>query len=286
MIEVEIDSTAGFCPGVIRTIGSAESFLREHPGSSLYSLGAIVHNDSELERLGAMGLVQLDTEDLDEMPSAEGKTILVRAHGQPPKIFDTLHRLGFEIIDCTCPVVLGIQKKIKEAKGDVIIYGKHGHPEVLGLVGQAKSRVRVVEDQLQAAQMLENDRPSEDCEIFSQTTMSPTGYAGVCELLKSSLPSLKVHRTICKQVANRHRDLEDFARHHDVIVFVSGKSSSNGRVLCELCRQVNIRTYHVGSVQEIQAGWFRPEDRVGISGATSTPRWLLEEVAAHIAGLQ
>ena len=286
MIDVEIDSTAGFCPGVIRTIGSAERFLSEHPGSILYSLGAIVHNDSELERLGAMGLVQLDYEDLDEMPSAEGKTILVRAHGQPPQTFEKLRHLGFEIIDCTCPVVLGIQQKISQATGDVIIYGKHGHPEVLGLVGHAKCRVRVVEDQIQAYQILENDRPSDNCEIFSQTTMSPTGYAQVCELVKASIPGLKVHETICKQVATRHRDLEDFARHHDVIVFVSGKSSSNGKVLCELCRQVNIRTYHVGSVQEIQARWFRPEDRVGISGATSTPRWLLEEVASHIASLQ
>lgn len=286
MIEVEIDSTAGFCPGVIRTIGSAEQFLKDHPGGSLYSLGAIVHNDSELERLGSMGLVQLDFEDLEEMQSAEGKTILVRAHGQPPQTFDTLRRLGFGIIDCTCPVVLGIQKKIRQASGDVIIYGKHGHPEVLGLVGHAKCRVRVIEDMIQAAQMLENDRPSDNCDIFSQTTMSPTGYEQVCRMLKDALPALKVHRTICKQVANRHHDLESFARKHDVIVFVSGKSSSNGRVLCELCRQVNIRTYHVGSVQEIQSKWFRPEDRVGISGATSTPRWLLEEVAAHIAGLQ
>lgn len=286
MIEVEIDSTAGFCPGVIRTIGSAERFLSEHPGSSLYSLGAIVHNDSELERLGGMGLVQLDSEDLEEMPSAEGKTILVRAHGQPPQTFETLKRLGFDIIDCTCPVVLGIQQKISQATGDVIIYGKHGHPEVLGLVGHAKGRVRVVEDLIQAYQMLENDRPSDNCEIFSQTTMSPTGYVKVCELIKAEIPGLKVHETICRQVATRHHDLEDFARRHDVIVFVSGKSSSNGRVLCELCRQVNIRTYHVGSVQEIQTRWFRPEDHVGISGATSTPRWLLEEVAAHIAGLQ
>ena len=286
MIKVEIDSNAGFCGGVIRTIGSAEKFLREHPGRSLYSLGAIVHNDSELERLSSMGLVQLDCEDLEEMKFAEGSTILIRAHGQPPQIYRTLERLGFEIIDCTCPVVLGIQKKIRQAKGDVIIYGKHGHPEVLGLVGQALSRARVIQDLDQAAEMLKSDCPAPGAEIFSQTTMSPVGYEEVCALLKSGIPALKVHNTICKHVASRHHELEAFARSHDVIVFVSGRSSSNGRVLCDLCRSVNIRTYHVGSVQEIQPVWFRSEDRVGVSGATSTPRWLLEEVASYIAGLQ
>lgn len=286
MIKVEIDSNAGFCGGVIRAIDNAEAFLRSNSGSSLYSLGAIVHNESELERLGSMGLVPLDVQDLEEMVGAEGKTVLIRAHGEPPRTYENLKRLGFNIIDCTCPVVLGIQKKIRGAGGEVIIFGKHGHPEVLGLVGQASGKVRVIENLVQAREMLEGDKPSAGSEIFSQTTMSPVAYEEVCALLSASIPDLKVHKTICGQVASRHHDLENFARNHDVIVFVSGKTSSNGKVLCELCRSVNIRTHHVSSVNEIQSGWFRPEDNVGISGATSTPRWLLEEVSGHIAGLQ
>ena len=287
MKSVEIDSNAGFCGGVIRTIGTAEKYLASRKGSHLYSLGEIVHNESEIARLSALGLVALDVEDLEEISDASGEAILIRAHGQPPATYQLLEKQGFEIIDCTCPVVLGIQKKIREAQGTVIIFGKKGHPEVLGLVGQIDDlqRVRVIESLDEALDMVANDLPTGACEIFSQTTKSPVEYEKVCELLLSKIPSLKIHKTICSQVANRYRELEEFALTHDVIIFVTGKSSSNGKVLSTLCKNTNIRSYTVGSVSEIQAAWFRPDDKVGISGATSTPRWLLEQVAAYVAEL-
>lgn len=287
MIKVEIDKKAGFCGGVIRAIGQAEKFLQSHKGSHLYSLGEIVHNESEIERLSAMGLVALDAEDLNEIEDAPGESILIRAHGQPPKTYDTLRRQGFNIIDCTCPVVLGIQRKIRQAKGTVVIFGKKGHPEVLGLVGQTdQERVYVIENNDDAVKLLDEQPYIEHIEIFSQTTMSPTEYVKACETIKSRVPDTKVHDTICSQVASRYKELEDFAMNHDVIVFVSGKSSSNGKVLSGLCKSVNIRSYQIGGINEIQPVWFRPDDSVGISGATSTPRWLLEKVANYIQTLQ
>ena len=192
----------------------------------------------------------------------------------------------FQIIDCTCTVVLGIQKKIREAEGTVIIFGKKGHPEVQGLVGQVEpSRVKIVETFNDARELVDKEELSGHCEIFAQTTRSPEEYKQIWEFLSASIPDLVVHDTICKQVASRYEQLREFASTHDVIVFVSGRSSSNGKVLSELCKSVNFRTYQVGGVSEIQANWFRPEDKVGISGATSTPGWLLEQVASYVAGL-
>jgi len=286
MIKVEIDAGGGFCGGVIRAISSAETFLADHPGTTLYSLGSIVHNESELERLSGLGLVPVSGEQLEKSADGAGKSVIIRAHGESPRMYSTLERLGYSIIDCTCPVVLGIQKKISSAPGDVIIYGKQGHPEVIGLVGNAKGRVWVVENMDQAREMLAHDGPSAGSDIFSQTTMSPVGYREVCDFLAGEIPGLKIHSTICRQVANRHKNLESFAREHDVVIFVTGKASSNGRVLSNLCRSVNPRTYTVGNVSEIDPSWFRAEDKVGVSGATSTPRWLLEQVASHIANLQ
>ena len=268
---------------MIRAIGSAEDFLASHPGQTLYSLGPVVHNESELERLSALGLEPVSAAELEQMGGA-GRTVIIRAHGEAPATSATLRRLGFEIIDCTCPVVLGIQRKIAAAPGDVIIYGKKGHPEVIGLVGNARGRVWVVENMDQARELLSMpDGPAADSDIFSQTTMSPVGYDEVCGLLAGGLPALRVHRTICRQVATRHEALAEFARAHDAILFVTGKASSNGRVLSDLCRSVNPRTYVVGSVSDIRPEWFRDGDSVGISGATSTPRWLLEQVAKHIS---
>jgi len=286
MISVEIDLKAGFCGGVIKTIGTAENFLSKEENTHLYSLGEIVHNESEIARLSAMGLVALDEEDISYIKNANGENILIRAHGQPPATYAKLKELGFNVIDCTCPVVLGIQKKIRQAQGTVIIFGKKGHPEVLGLVGQVdESRVRVIENMEDAAQLAESMDASRQCEIFSQTTKSPVEYSQVCAYLSSMLPALKVHETICSQVESRYRELKEFAAAHDVVIFVSGKSSSNGKVLSSLCKSVNIRSYQVGGISEIQPSWFRSDDKVGISGATSTPRWLLEQIAAYISAL-
>lgn len=307
MLTVDIDTNSGFCAGVIRAIGKAEEFLKE--GERLYSLGAIVHNDAELSRLVGKGLVTIDKEDLEEMVAADGEVLLIRAHGEPPQTYSTAESLGFKIIDCTCPVVLKLQQRIKDAylrhqeegKGQIIIFGKIGHAEVLGLIGQTDGTAVVVEN----IAMLENyvkegviklDVPTE---VFSQTTKSPAEYSRLCTRLEEMMAGynelsverfkgrglLNVHNTICSQVATRHERLSKFALEHDIVIFVSGKASSNGKVLCDLCKSLNIRTYHIDSVSEIKREWFRADDRVGVCGATSTPKWLLEEVAQHILDL-
>ncbi|MBQ7812752.1 MAG: 4-hydroxy-3-methylbut-2-enyl diphosphate reductase [Bacteroidales bacterium] len=314
MLTVDIDKNSGFCAGVIRAISRAEEFLKENDGASedgrrLFSLGAIVHNDAELSRLVNQGLVTIDNEDLDDMVEADGEVLLIRAHGEPPQTYEKADALGFEIIDCTCPVVLKLQQRIREAyerfrtfgSGQIIIFGKIGHAEVLGLVGQTDGTAVVVEN----IAMLENavaegtvklDVPTE---VFSQTTKSPAEYQSLCARLEEEMAKynelsverfkgrglLTVNNTICSQVATRHERLSKFALEHDVIVFVSGKASSNGKVLCELCKSLNIRTYHIDSTAEIKREWFRADDRVGVCGATSTPKWLLEEVAEHILDL-
>lgn len=314
MLTVDIDKNSGFCAGVIRAISKAEEFLKENDGGSengrrLFSLGAIVHNDAELSRLVSQGLVTIDTDDLEDMQEAEGEVLLIRAHGEPPRTYEKAHALGFEIIDCTCPVVLKLQQRIREAyrrhlelgKGQIIIFGKIGHAEVLGLLGQTDDTAVVVEN----VAMLENAiadgsvRLDVPTEVFSQTTKSPAEYKGLCARLEEEMARynelsmerfkgrglLTIHDTICSQVATRHERLSKFALEHDIIIFVSGKASSNGKVLCELCKSLNIRTYHIDSTAEIKREWFRADDKVGVCGATSTPKWLLEEVASHILDL-
>ena len=311
---VDIDKNSGFCAGVIRAISRAEEFLKDNEGTSengkrLFSLGAIVHNDAELSRLVSQGLVTIDKEDLEDMREAEGEVLLIRAHGEPPKTYDKAHALGFEIIDCTCPVVLKLQQRIREAyekqksegRGQIILFGKTGHAEVLGLLGQTEDTAVVVEniamlDKAVEEGLIRLDTPTE---VFSQTTKSPAEYRSLCAKLEEDMARynelsverfkgrglLSVHDTICSQVATRHEKLSKFALEHDIVVFVSGKASSNGKVLCDLCKSLNIRTYHIDSTAEIKREWFRADDKVGVCGATSTPKWLLEEVAEHILDL-
>ena len=299
MITVDIDKNSGFCAGVIRAISRAEEFLNEKGKSEgketrLYSLGAIVHNDSELERLLKQGLVTIDKEDLEEMVNAQGEVLLIRAHGEPPQTYTKAAELGFEVIDCTCPVVLKLQQRIREAyqkqlekdEGQIIIFGKIGHAEVLGLVGQTDGKAIVVENipMLETAIAEGQIRLDQPIELFSQTTKSPSEYSLLCARLKE-VAEVNVHDTICSQVATRHERLSQFALEHDIIIFVAGKASSNGKVLCDLCKSLNIRTYYIDSVAEIKREWFRADDKVGICGATSTPKWLLEEVADNILSL-
>lgn len=300
-ISVQIDEGAGFCGGVIRAIQSAERFLAEHPGEPIYSLGSIVHNDEELARLRSEGLGVMTVEQLerastygDEPSLGEGRTILIRAHGEPPRTYELSRRLGFRVIDCTCPVVLGLQHRISEAYGplksrggQLLIFGKTGHAEVLGLLGQVGGDALVVDDldsliSFAQAGMVHYDRP---IEIFSQTTKSPREYEQLCAYIGSQMSdpqALTVHDSICRQVATRHERLLSFAREHDVVIFVCGAMSSNGAVLSQLCRSVNPRTYTVESPSEIRGEWLRDGDRVGVSGATSTPQWLLEQVASAL----
>ena len=311
MLTVDIDTNSGFCAGVIKAISTAEKFLKKakeagEDGRRLYSLGAIVHNDAELSRLIEQGLVTIDKEDLEEMVDAQGEYLLIRAHGEPPQTYMIAEKLGFNVIDCTCPVVLRLQERIKEAyeiqresgKGQIIIFGKIGHAEVLGLIGQTDGTAIVVEDMAMLESAIEDGtiKMNVPTEIFSQTTKRPAEYSRLCSRLEEMMASynelsierfrgrrlLVIHETICAQVATRHERLSEFALAHDIIIFVSGKASSNGKVLCELCKSLNIRTYHIDSVSEIKREWFRADDKVGVCGATSTPKWLLEEVAEYI----
>lgn len=297
---VDIDKRSGFCAGVIRAISQAEKVLDN--SGHLYSLGDIVHNEVELARLAKKGLVTIST--LDQ--AASGDTVLIRAHGEPPQTYSKAKEKDLKIVDCTCPVVLKLQQTIfktyqrqkQEGQGQILIFGKTGHAEVLGLVGQTDSEAVVVQDTQMLLQAIEAGEVDlkEPIEIFSQTTKSPVEYEDLCKVLLEKMAEasgmseleivsggrLTIHNTICSQVATRHENLVKFALDHDVLVFVTGKASSNGKVLYELCSLHNFRTYHVSSPEEISDNWFRNDDRVGICGATSTPKWLLEEVANKI----
>ena len=291
-IQVEIEKHSGFCGGVIRAIGRAEKFLEESPGRTLYSLGDIVHNEAELRRLGEKGLVTVDKDGLMNIPDPPSETLLIRAHGEPPQTYSLAQKLGLTVIDCTCPVVLKLQKSIREAYervkpagGQIVIFGKIGHAEVLGLLGQVSGDAVVIENMPMLLSALEDGsiRTDKPLEIFSQTTKSPVEYSEICKVLESCPGAgLQVHNTICSQVASRHEELADFALRHDVIVFVSGVSSSNGKVLFDLCKSRNQRTYHISDPSELKPEWFSDGDKVGVCGATSTPGWLLEQVAERI----
>ncbi len=291
-IQVEIEKHSGFCGGVIRAIGRAEKFLEESPGRILYSLGDIVHNEAELRRLGKKGLITVDKDGLMNIPDPSSETLLIRAHGEPPQTYSLAQKLGLTVIDCTCPVVLKLQKSIREAYervkpagGQIVIFGKIGHAEVLGLLGQVSGDAVVIENMPMLLSALEDGsiRTDKPLEIFSQTTKSPVEYSEICKVLESCPGAgLQVHNTICSQVASRHEELADFALRHDVIVFVSGVSSSNGKVLFDLCKSRNQRTYHISDPSELEPEWFSDGDKVGVCGATSTPGWLLEQVAERI----
>lgn len=291
-LQVEIEKHSGFCGGVIRAIGRAEKFLEESPGRTLYSLGDIVHNEAELRRLGEKGLITVDKDGLMNIPNPSSETLLIRAHGEPPQTYSLAQKLGLTVIDCTCPVVLKLQKSIREAYervkpagGQIVIFGKIGHAEVLGLLGQVSGDAVVIENMPMLLSALEDGsiRTDKPLEIFSQTTKSPVEYSEICKVLESCPGAgLQVHNTICSQVASRHEELADFALRHDVIVFVSGVSSSNGKVLFDLCKSRNQRTYHISDPSELEPEWFSDGDKVGVCGATSTPGWLLEQVAERI----
>ena len=277
-LKVEIDPSSGFCNGVVRAVGKAEDYLSSH--SSLYSLGAIVHNSSELERLEHKGLKIIG---MDDFASLSGDTVLIRAHGEPPSTYRTAEANGIRIIDCTCPVVLALQRKVREVYqrmreegGQVVIFGRDGHAEVNGLVGQTDGRAIVV-GSLDEIGKIDFSHPTA---LFSQTTKDPEEYAALAEEVRRRRPDAEVYDTICRQVASRHKSLVAFAESHDVIIFVSGRESSNGKVLFDLCLSVNPRTYMVENAAGLRPEMFRDGDSVGVCGATSTPQWQLEEIAS------
>lgn len=281
-MEVIIDDNSGFCFGVVRAIGEAESAL-ERVGD-VYSLGDIVHNRVEVQRLEQLGLHTVSHED---MPRLGGRTLLIRAHGEPPRTYSMAEELGITVIDATCPVVARLQRRLREAYdkmqevgGCVVLLGKRGHAEVIGLTGQANDDVVVVENEAD----LNNVDFSRPIYFLSQTTQSIALFNQLAEEIKVRAKgvSVSIDDTICRRVAGREALLADFSRSVDVVIFVSGRKSSNGRVLYEVCRGANPRSYNVEESSEIESSWLEGAERVGICGATSTPRWLMEQVAEAI----
>ncbi len=276
---IEIDARSGFCHGVVTAIRKAEEEL-ERSTRPLYCLGDIVHNSDEVERLENKGLSTITHDDLRNL---SGSRVLLRAHGEPPSTYSLADSLGIEIIDATCPVVLQLQRRIKstydnsDPRPQIVIYGKAGHAEVNGLVGQTNGEAIVVENPEQLSRI----DFSRDIALYSQTTMSLQGLAEmVAEINRRILPGVKFEYfdTICRQVANRVDHLRDFARRHDVILFVAGAKSSNGKVLYNECRSVNSRSHLVSNPADFRAEWLDNAGSIGICGATSTPRWLMEQV--------
>lgn len=276
---IEIDEGSGFCFGVTTAIKKAEEELAAN--GSLYCLGDIVHNGREVERLKKLGLVTVNHHDMESMRDAR---MLLRAHGEPPQTYAVAKDHNISIIDATCPVVLNLQKRIRkayEAGGQIVIYGKNGHAEVVGLVGQTDGHAIVIES-LEDAKLLDF---SHDIQLFSQTTKSLEGFREIVGYIESNMKEgarFSYCDTICRQVANRMPNIRNFAAKHDVILFVCGKKSSNGKVLYNQCLSVNRRTYMVDDPSEIDFRWFENVQSVGICGATSTPKWLMEDCKKRI----
>lgn len=282
---VEIDSKSGFCFGVINAIHQAEKALDEH--GSLYCLGDIVHNGAEMNRLCEKGLITITHE---EFAKLHNSTVLLRAHGEPPETYEIARKNNIIIIDATCPVVLALQKKIQQAYktitkkgGQILIFGKPGHAEVIGLLGQTENNAFVVSNLVD----LETIDFSKPTELFSQTTQDIHALKALQDAIYRKAttlgnPDVLCHDTICRRVANREAELKQFAKRFDAIVFVSGKKSSNGKVLYDICRSIIQQTFFVSDVQDLENIDFSSFHSVGICGATSTPKWLMEVIAQKI----
>lgn len=283
-ITIEIDEGSGFCFGVTTAIKKAEEELQPDnqsvPSTTLYCLGDIVHNGMECDRLKDMGLITIDHEEFADLHDAK---VLLRAHGEPPETYEIARKNNIEIIDATCPVVLQLQRRIKkqyDANPDaqIVIFGKNGHAEVLGLVGQTQQRAIVIEH----ADEVKRLDFSRDIYLYSQTTKSLDEFHEIIDYIQQHISPDATFRsfdTICRQVANRMPNICAFATRHDLVLFVSGKKSSNGKVLFNACRVQNSHTYMVEGPEEIQPEWLEGVHTVGICGATSTPKWLMEQVA-------
>lgn len=290
---IEIDAQSGFCFGVTRAIQRAEEELQS---GSLYCLGDIVHNGEEVSRLAKMGLITIDYEQLRDLRNAK---LLLRAHGEPPSTYQLCQQNGIQLFDASCPVVLGLQKRILKAfqahpNAQIVIFGKPGHAEVVGLVGQTDGSAIVVAhpDEIEAIDF------QRDIYLFSQTTKSTDEFLQLVENIRKRLTELQstvrfeYFNTICRNVANRVNNLRTFAAEHDIVIFVGGKKSSNAKVLYGHCLEVNSGTLFVSTIEEMDAQWFRAlrtlcakplnECKIGICGATSTPQWLMEQVAQRI----
>lgn len=285
---VTVDPDAGFCYGVERTIEIAEQELAKD--GTLFCLGQIVHNEEEEQRLKNLGLVVIDHEQFKKLQHSK---VLIRAHGEPPETYKIAAANNIQLVDASCPIVLAIQKKIRrtsektsEKNGQIVIYGRKNHPEVIGLAGQAGNHAIVVED--------ENDLGKIDftkpVNLFAQTTKSPENYQKLIAKISTRLDENQMYpkslfvpeNTICRHVSGRDKNLKKFAAANDIVIFVGGLNSSNGKFLSGVCREVNHKTRYIQSADMLQPGWFLGAKTTGVTGATSTPRWLLEDVAGRI----
>ncbi len=290
-MKVDIEQGSGFCFGVENAVAIAEDSLRE--GETVYCLGEIVHNDIEVARLTELGLKTITYGEFEKLRDCK---VLIRAHGEPPSTYEKARENNISIIDATCPIVRSMQEKIRkvaelsrEEKGQIVIYGKEGHAEVIGLMGAAGPRGILVTGKGDLHR-IDYTKP---VFLFSQTTKSKVQYEVVAEIIRLNMEkispdlpaaNLKVHNTICRQVSGREPRLRDFARQHDVIIFVSGRNSSNGRMLFEVCLKENPRSHFISTPEELKFEWFAGASSAGVCGATSTPRWLIQKVADIIAG--
>jgi 4-hydroxy-3-methylbut-2-enyl diphosphate reductase len=289
---VDIDDRSGFCFGVENAVDIAEKALAN--GEKVFCLGPIVHNDIEMERLSALGLVSVNHDQFRELKNCR---VLIRAHGEPPATYKTARRNNITIIEATCPIVKKLQSRIrktwlkaKEDHGQVVIFGKSGHAEVEGLLGQTNNKAILINGK-EDIDKIDLARP---VYLFSQTTMSVFDYSNLTELIRSGIISngtkdpeklLHVNKTICSEVSNRQPRLKTFAKTHEVIIFVSGKESSNGKMLYSVCKSVNPETYFVSAPAEIDRKWFNGKKSVGICGATSTPKWLIDNIKDIVSNI-
>ncbi|MBR4130468.1 MAG: 4-hydroxy-3-methylbut-2-enyl diphosphate reductase [Bacteroidaceae bacterium] len=283
---IEIDQGSGFCFGVTRAIGKAEEELAKE--EQLYCLGDIVHNGKECNRLGQMGLVTINHEQMRDIHDAK---VLLRAHGEPPSTYALAREHSINLIDATCPVVLHLQERIKkeydadvEHKKQIVIFGKNGHAEVLGLVGQTEETAIIIES---AEEVKKLDFNRDIC-LYSQTTMPLDEFRKIVDYVQQHISpeaTFTYYDTICRQVANRMPNIRSFALKHDAVLFVCGKKSSNGRVLFNECRKANPRSYMIDTANEIEVRWLQGCESIGICGATSTPKWLMEECKVRIEQL-
>lgn len=278
-LQVHIDSHSGFCFGVVFAIEMAEEILEEQ--GYLYCLGDIVHNDEEINRLTKKGLKIIDHGDLHGL---KDEKVLIRAHGEPPSTYELATKNNLTLIDASCPVVLKLQNRIKNSfdkDESIFIYGKHGHAEVIGLLGQTNNKAVVFQD------ISELDLPSlpKNLTLYSQTTKSTDKFYEINDTLTQHGITVNTNDTICRQVSNRDKELRDFAQKFDRIVFVSGTKSSNGKVLYNVCKEKNPNTYFVSNPEQIDSNWFQDQESVGICGATSTPMWLMEQVKDRLLSI-
>ena len=275
-LQVTIDKSSGFCFGVVYAIEMAEDILDNE--GYLYCLGDIVHNDEEVERLTNRGLKIIDH---DVLKTLKNEKVLIRAHGEAPSTYQLALENNLTLIDASCPVVLKLQNRIKSSHDDdeqILIFGKHGHAEVIGLQGQTDGKAIVFQDLAE----LDNIELPSKFTLYSQTTKSVDKFYHIKDELLSRGYEVKANDTICRQVSNRYQELENFVSQYNKIIFVSGKKSSNGKVLYDVCKKYNDDSYFISNVEELDKNWFNENDKVGICGATSTPMWLMEKVKAAL----